>query len=116
MRLDTVNPKLRAKLIEVASTGGIMTYGDLMQSCDIEDRFQLSHELGVIADDCADRSEPLLVAVGVLKETGTPSGGFYEKAEEHAGYNGSKDDGLREAWWVKYLQNDVYPYWKQRGG
>jgi hypothetical protein len=115
MRLDTGNPKLRAKLIQVASAGGIIAYSELMESCNIPDRFLLSHELGVIADDCAQRGEPLLVAVGVLKESSSPSGGFYEKAVEHAGFDGSTDEDERMRWWFSYLAQ-VHAYWRTHGG
>jgi hypothetical protein len=111
MRLDTVNLKLRLKLIEVARAGDVVTYGELMRACGLPDRFVLSHDLGVIADDCVERGEPLLVAVGVLADTSAPSGGFYEKAEDLGVFLDGNSEDARLKWWLNYLKH-VHAYWK----
>ncbi len=110
---STVNPRLRAELIEVARARNVITYDQMLSSTDIRDRMALSQELSALADDCARRGEPMLVALGVVADTSAPSAGFYQKAAEHAGYRGSTDEWERLTWWSQYLVS-VWEYWRDR--
>lgn len=113
MSLSPASARLRRKLTEIARIGSVLSYGNLMLACGIENRFALSEQLGEVSDDCRERNEPLLSALAVGKETMTPAGGFFAKAMEHADYSGSEDEGDRIRWWSRYLA-EVHVYWRHR--
>jgi hypothetical protein len=80
---------VRHRLIEAAQMRKLITYGELVEACNLPLDLRLDHdgaEIGRILGDISRRENehchPLLSAVAVLADSRLPSDGFYRLAEE----------------------------------
>lgn len=69
----------------------------------IEDRNELSRLLGEIADHEHENGRPMLTALVVLKNSNTPSKGFYKKAKELGRFPGSKKKKVKDEFWEREI-------------
>jgi hypothetical protein len=54
---------------------------------------------------------PLVVALAINKQTGMPSGEFFQLATAGGEYSGSPDPAARRRFWEGYLER-MYEAWK----
>jgi len=98
--LDSEAQEIRLKLIEAASQGVKLKYGDLELEQDSKQMTRLNKMLAKIS--CFERNEgrPFLCAIVVQKDSGYPGEGFYELCEML-----NIEDGLED------LQKECFEYW-----
>jgi len=102
-----------AKLKELARKGKRITYGEIGQMMGLAGGQAMAREVGKLLDDINrdehNKGRPMISAVVVSKQCGTPGPGFYTLARGFRKLRGQSDLDELEFWLAEIRR--VYSYW-----
>ena len=104
--------KVYEKIVKVAKNEGVITYSKVASRAGIDTnwdgwRWKIRAILDTISRREHRNGRPLLSAVVIRKNEGTPGDGFFKLAKGLGLYNGGDDDMY---WWEELKR--VHAYWR----